>query len=292
MVAQNDQAIQSIMQEYVVNRNPRTTPSWVGFVGESEQRLVIQNKLQTLSRDNMMEQLAGLREACIAIIEGAIKSANTFTQMVQPDRELLQPWNNPAIPHKMAVGSMACIHKNWIYDAKRMLGKEFQSKDLKELKRTVPFTILAGINERACIKPFGTDEMQKNRIQPEVISARVLMKMKELADQRTGKNVTKAVVTVPAFFNALQKQATMDACRIAGLNTLRLIAEPTSAAIAYKFADQENEEEVKEEDDDKIVLIFDIGGGTFDVTLLQSTDGLIDVLGTSGDMLLGGRDFD
>ena len=292
MVAQNDQAIQSIMQEYVVNRNPRTTPSWVGFVGESEQRLVIQNKLQTLSRDNIIEQLAGLRKACIAIIEGAIKSANMFTQMVQPDRALLQPWNNPAIPHKMAVGSMACIHKNWIYDAKRMLGKEFQSNDLKELKRTVPFTILAGINERACIKPFGTDEMQKNRIQPEVISARVLMKMKELADKKTGKNVTKAVVTVPAFFNALQKQATMDACRIAGLNTLRLIAEPTSAAIAYKFADQENEAEVKEEDDDKIVLIFDIGGGTFDVTLLQSTDGLIDVLGTSGDMLLGGRDFD
>ena len=84
----------------------------------------------------------------------------------------------------------------------------------------------------------------------------------------------------------------MDACRIAGLTTLRLIAEPTSAAIAYKFADQENDEEVKEEDEDKIVLIFDIGGGTFDVTLLQSTDGLIDVLGTSGDMLLGGRDFD
>lgn len=246
MVAQNDQAIQSIMQEYVVNRNPRTTPSWVGFVGESEQRLVIQNQLQNLSRDNMMEQLAGLREACIAIIEGAIKSANMFTQMVQPDRELLQPWFNPAIPHKMAVGSMACIHKNWIYDAKRMLGKESQSKDIVDLKRSVPFTILAGSNERACIKPFGTEEMQKNRIQPEVISARVLMKMKELADKKTGKDVTKAVVTVPAFFNALQKQATMDACRIAGLNTLRLIAEPTSAAIAYKFADQENEEEMKE----------------------------------------------
>ena len=150
-----------------------------------------------------MEQLAGLRKACIAIIEGAIKSANMFPQMVYPDRELLQPWSNPAIPQKMTVGSMACIHKNWIYDAKRMLGKEFNSNDLKELKMSVPFNIIAGTNERACIKPFGTDEMQKNRIQPEVISARVLMKMKELAEEKTGKEVTKAVVTVPAFFNAL-----------------------------------------------------------------------------------------
>ena len=101
------------------------------------------------------------------------------------------------------------------------------------------------------------------------------------------------MVTVPAFFNAMQKQATMDACRIAGLEILRLICEPTSAAIAYKFADMaDGNEEVKEEEDDKIALIFDIGGGTFDLTLLQSTDGLIDVLGTAGDMQLGGRDFD
>lgn len=121
------------------------------------------------------------------------------------------------------------------------------------------------------------------------------MKMKELADKKTGQDVRKAVVTVPAFFNAMQKQATMDACRIAGLIPLRLICEPTSAAIAYKFAEQANEgEEVKEEekDDDKIVLIFDIGGGTFDVTLLSSSEGLVDVLGTKGDMRLGGRDFD
>ena len=72
---------------------------------------------------------------------------------------MLEPWNGPSIPKKMVVGSMACIQKNWIYDAKRMLGKEFQSKDIKDLIRSVPFTILPGSNERACIKPFGTEEM-------------------------------------------------------------------------------------------------------------------------------------
>jgi len=111
----------------------------------------------------------------------------------------------------------------------------------------------------------------------------VLKEMKQMAERHCGAPVTKAVVTVPAFFDAAQKQATLDACKIAGLDVLRLISEPTSAAIAYDYHACK---------DDKTVLIFDLGGGTLDVSIVDASEGLLDVKATGGDMEVGGRDFD
>ena len=114
----------------------------------------------------------------------------------------------------------------------------------------------------------------------------MLKALKKIAEQRCGKPIEKAVVTVPAFFNTTQKQATIDACELAGLKCLRLISEPTSAAIAYEY------HEVEEDAQEKNVLIFDLGGGTFDVTVLTASAGSIGVEATTGDAKLGGREID
>ena len=170
---------------------------------------------------------------------------------------------------------------NTVYDAKRLLGREFNDKVVQDDIKKLSYTVVNKSN-----KPHISVEYkgETKTFSPEEISAMILTKMKQVADSFLGEEVIDAVVTVPAYFNDAQRQATKDAGTIAGLNVLRIINEPTAAAIAYGLD--------KNGQGERNVLIFDLGGGTFDVSLLTIDDGIFEVKATSGDTHLGGEDFD
>jgi len=171
--------------------------------------------------------------------------------------------------------------ENTIFDVKRLIGREYGDKSVQADKKLVPFKIVPNKQGKPRIQ---IDQNGKESLYaPEEISAMVLGKMKATAEAFLGQTVSRAVVTVPAYFNDDQRQATKDAGRIAGLTVERIINEPTAAAIAYGM---------NKNMDDKNVLVFDLGGGTFDVTLLNIDDGSFDVLASHGDTHLGGEDFD
>jgi len=172
--------------------------------------------------------------------------------------------------------------QNTVYDAKRLLGRQFSSKEVQSEIPNLMYTIKDEKN-----KPMIDVEYQGEQklFSPEEISAMILTKMKETAETYLGKTVTDAVVTVPAYFNDSQRQATKDAGVIAGLNVMRIINEPTAAAIAYGL-------DKKNTNGEKNILIFDCGGGTHDVSLLAIDDGIFEVKATAGDTHLGGEDFD
>merc|ERR1712093_810069 len=172
--------------------------------------------------------------------------------------------------------------ENTVFDAKRLIGRKFDDSVVKSDLKLWPFTLKSGSQDRPVIEVMYKGE--KRTFFPEEISSMVLGKMKETAEAYIGQTVKDAVVTVPAYFNDSQRQATKDAGRIANLNVLRIINEPTAAAIAYGL-DKNNASE-------RNVLIFDLGGGTFDVSLLTIDDGVFEVMATAGDTHLGGEDFD
>merc|ERR1712166_232461 len=172
--------------------------------------------------------------------------------------------------------------KNTVFDAKRLIGRKFQDKTVQEDCKLWPFTVESGAADKPQISVKFKGETKK--FQAEEISSMVLVKMREIAEAYLGKSVKKTVVTVPAYFNDSQRQATKDAGTIAGLDVQRIINEPTAAAIAYGL-DKKGEGE-------RNVLIFDLGGGTFDVSLLTIEEGIFEVKATAGDTHLGGEDFD
>lgn len=172
--------------------------------------------------------------------------------------------------------------KNTVFDAKRLIGRKFSDKKVQDDMKDWSYEVVAGPGDKPMINVESHGE--KKTFSPEEISSMVLTKMKDIAESFMGKSVKDAVVTVPAYFNDSQRQATKDAAAIAGLNCLRIINEPTAAAIAYGLD--------KNKDEDKIVLIFDLGGGTFDVSLLNIEGGIFEVKATAGDTHLGGEDFD
>mmetsp|Transcript_1372 Transcript_1372/g.8501 ORF Transcript_1372/g.8501 Transcript_1372/m.8501 type:complete len:633 (+) Transcript_1372:294-2192(+) len=170
--------------------------------------------------------------------------------------------------------------KGTVYDVKRLIGRKFSDKEVQRDMKLVPFTI---VNKDT--KPYIEVDTkgEKKQFSPEEISAMVLTKMKETAEGFLGKTIQNAVVTVPAYFNDAQRQATKDAGTIAGLNVARIINEPTAAAIAYGLDKKGGE---------KNILVFDLGGGTFDVSILTIDNGVFEVVSTNGDTHLGGEDFD
>ncbi|CAK5090524.1 unnamed protein product [Meloidogyne enterolobii] len=170
--------------------------------------------------------------------------------------------------------------ENTIFDAKRLIGREFTDKTVQDDMKLWPFGVADKAN-KPHIKANVNGEIKQ--FAPEEISAMVLGKMKEIAEAYLGHEVTHAVVTVPAYFNDAQRQATKDAGTISGLNVVRIINEPTAAAIAYGLDKKEGE---------RNILVFDLGGGTFDVSLLTIDNGVFEVLATNGDTHLGGEDFD
>jgi len=174
---------------------------------------------------------------------------------------------------------------NTVFDAKRLIGREYQDETVQSDKKNWPFRVDKAPNNN---KPVITVEHlgEDRSFSPEEISSMVLVKMKETAEAYLGQDVKEAVVTVPAYFNDQQRQATKDAGAIAGLNVLRIINEPTAAALAYGLNSS------KSKNQEQNVLIFDLGGGTFDVSVLSIDDGVFEVLATAGDTHLGGEDFD
>merc|ERR1711931_258020 len=167
------------------------------------------------------------------------------------------------------------------FDAKRLIGRKFDDACVQQDMKQWPFTV---INDATKPKLQVEYKGETKSFFPEEISSMVLIKMKETAEAYLGKTVTDAVITVPAYFNDSQRQATKDAGVISGMNVLRIINEPTAAAIAYGLDKKVGAE--------KNVLIFDLGGGTFDVSVLSIEDGIFEVKSTAGDTHLGGEDFD
>ena len=171
---------------------------------------------------------------------------------------------------------------NTVFDAKRLIGRKVADSSVQSDMKHWPFKVVPDSNDKPLIQVKYQNELKD--FTPEEISSMILVKMKEIAEAYLGKDVKNAVITVPAYFNDSQRQATKDAGAIAGLNILRIINEPTAAAIAYGLD--------KKGDDEKNVLIFDLGGGTFDVSLLTIEEGIFEVKATAGDTHLGGEDFD
>jgi molecular chaperone DnaK len=166
--------------------------------------------------------------------------------------------------------------KNTIFAVKRLIGRKSDAPEVEKARKVLPYEIVASSNNDAWVKLKGDSKS------PQEISAMVLTKMKQTAEDYLGEKVTDAVITVPAYFDDAQRQATKDAGQIAGLNVLRIINEPTAAALAYGL-DKKHE---------KTIAVFDLGGGTFDVSILELGDGVFEVKATNGDTFLGGEDFD
>ncbi|WP_428426887.1 molecular chaperone DnaK [Pararhizobium sp.] len=166
--------------------------------------------------------------------------------------------------------------ENTLFAVKRLIGRRYDDKFVEKDKALVPYNIIKGDNGDAWV------EAQGKGYSPSQISAMILQKMKETAESYLGEKVTQAVITVPAYFNDAQRQATKDAGRIAGLEVLRIINEPTAAALAYGL----------DKKDGKTIAVYDLGGGTFDISVLEIGDGVFEVKSTNGDTFLGGEDFD
>lgn len=223
----------------------------------------------------------GTTYSCVATYDSAVEIiANEQGNRVTPS--FVAFTDKERLIGDAAKNQAALNPRNTVFDAKRLIGRRFDEDSVQKDIKTWPFKIVdQGGNPFIEVQYLN----ETKTFSPQEISAMVLTKMKEIAEAKLGKTVDKAVITVPAYFNDSQRQATKDAGAIAGLNVLRIINEPTAAAIAYGLGAGKTEEE-------KYVLIFDLGGGTFDVSLLLIQGGVFTVKATAGDTHLGGQDFD
>ncbi|WP_397399028.1 molecular chaperone DnaK [Phenylobacterium sp.] len=219
----------------------------------------------------------GTTNSCVAIMdgktpkvienaEGARTTPSVVGFMEDGERVVGQPAKRQAVTNPT----------NTFFAIKRLIGRQFNDPMVEKDKGMVPYEIVKGPNGDAWVRSHGKD------YSPQQISAFTLQKMKEAAEQHLGEKVDKAVITVPAYFNDAQRQATKDAGKIAGLEVLRIINEPTAAALAYGLDKNEG----------KKIAVYDLGGGTFDVSVLEIGDGVFEVKSTNGDTFLGGEDFD
>ncbi|AXC49114.1 molecular chaperone DnaK [Paracoccus suum] len=202
------------------------------------------------------------------VIENAEGARTTPSIVAFTDNERLvgQPAKRQAVTNP----------ENTVFAVKRLIGRRVTDAEVEKDKGLVPYKIVDGGNGDAWV------EVRDDKYSPAQVSAMILQKMKETAESYLGEPVTQAVITVPAYFNDAQRQATKDAGKIAGLEVLRIINEPTAAALAYGL----------DKKDSKTIAVYDLGGGTFDITILEIDDGLFEVKSTNGDTFLGGEDFD
>jgi molecular chaperone DnaK len=218
----------------------------------------------------------GTTNSCVAIMDGSqpkvienAEGARTTPSIVaftDDERLVGQPAKRQAVTNP----------ENTVFGVKRLIGRRQDDAALAKDLKNMPFSVINGGNGDAWVEAKG------EKYSPSQISAFILGKMKETAESYLGEDVTQAVITVPAYFNDAQRQATKDAGKIAGLEVLRIINEPTAAALAYGL----------DKEDTQTIAVYDLGGGTFDVTILEIDDGLFEVKSTNGDTFLGGEDFD
>ena len=219
----------------------------------------------------------GTTNSCVSIMDGTqpkvlenAEGARTTPSMVSFDEEKKRLIGQPA--KRQAVTNPT----NTLFAVKRLIGRSFDDPATKEDQDMVPYNIVKGDNGDAYVEAEG------DKYSPAQISAFILQKMKETAEDYLGEKVDQAVITVPAYFNDAQRQATKDAGKIAGLEVLRIINEPTAAALSYGLEKKEG----------KLIAVYDLGGGTFDISILEIGDGVFEVKSTNGDTFLGGEDFD
>ncbi|MBB3711412.1 molecular chaperone DnaK [Limimaricola variabilis] len=218
----------------------------------------------------------GTTNSCVAIMDGSqprviensegARTTPSIVAFTDDERLVGQPAKRQAVTNP----------SNTIHAVKRLIGRRMSDAAVEKDRKLVPYSIVDGGNGDAWV------EVKGEKYSPSQISAFTLQKMKETAESYLGEEVTQAVITVPAYFNDAQRQATKDAGKIAGLEVLRIINEPTAAALAYGL----------DKKDSKTIAVYDLGGGTFDVTILEIDDGLFEVKSTNGDTFLGGEDFD
>ena len=226
----------------------------------------------------------GTTYSCVGVFKNGQVDiiANDQGNFITPSYVAFDPKTDERLVGDAAKNQATINPENTIFDVKRLIGRSFTDKSVQADKKLVPYNI---VNDKGVPKISITQSDGSHKTYaPEAISALVLQKMKSTAESYLGEEVKRAIITVPAYFNDAQKQATKDAGAIAGLKVERILTEPTAAAIAYGID--------RSAQDDSNVLVFDLGGGTFDVTVLTIDGGVFEVLATNGDTHLGGEDFD
>ncbi|MDT8326093.1 MAG: molecular chaperone DnaK [Roseovarius sp.] len=218
----------------------------------------------------------GTTNSCVAIMDGSQARVIENAEGARTTPSIVAFTENERLVGQPAKRQAVTNPENTVFGVKRLIGRRADDADLAKDKKNMPFNVIDGGNGDAWVEARG------EKYSPSQISAFILGKMKETAESYLGEEVTQAVITVPAYFNDAQRQATKDAGKIAGLEVLRIINEPTAAALAYGL-DKENTH---------TIAVYDLGGGTFDVTILEIDDGLFEVKATNGDTFLGGEDFD
>ena len=218
----------------------------------------------------------GTTNSCVAIMDGSQPRVIENAEGARTTPSIVAFTDNERLVGQPAKRQAVTNPDNTVFGVKRLIGRRFDDADLAKDKKNLPYAVIDGGNGDAWV------EAKDEKYSPSQISAFILGKMKETAESYLGEEVTQAVITVPAYFNDAQRQATKDAGKIAGLEVLRIINEPTAAALAYGL-DKENTQ---------TIAVYDLGGGTFDVTILEIDDGLFEVKSTNGDTFLGGEDFD
>ena len=225
----------------------------------------------------------GTTNSCVAIMEGNNTRVIENSEGARTTPSIIAYQDNGDVLVGAAAKRQAVTNpKNTLYAVKRLIGRKFDEKEVQKDINMMPYTIAKADNGDAWV------EVRGKKIAPPQVSAEVLGKMKKTAEDYLGEPVTEAVITVPAYFNDAQRQATKDAGRIAGLDVKRIINEPTAAALAFGLDKQDRA--------DRKIAVFDLGGGTFDISIIEIADvdgeKQFEVLSTNGDTFLGGEDFD
>ena len=218
----------------------------------------------------------GTTNSCVAIMDGSQPRVIENSEGARTTPSVVGYTDTERLVGQAAKRQAVTNPSNTVYAVKRLIGRRVTDAEVEKDRKLVPYNIVDGGNGDAWVEAHG------EKFSPAQISAVILQKMKETAESYLGETVTQAVITVPAYFNDAQRQATKDAGKIAGLEVLRIINEPTAAALAYGLDKKES----------KTIAVYDLGGGTFDITILEIDDGLFEVKSTNGDTFLGGEDFD
>lgn len=219
----------------------------------------------------------GTTNSCVAVMEGKTAKVIENSEGARTTPSMVAFTENGEILVGQAAKRQAVTNpENTLFAIKRLIGRKYSDPIVQKDRDMVPYKIVEGNNGDAWV------EVRDKKYSPSQISAMILQKMKQTAEDYLGEKVTQAVITVPAYFNDSQRQATKDAGKIAGLEVLRIINEPTAAALAYGLEKKEN----------GVISVYDLGGGTFDISVLEIGDGVFEVKATNGDTFLGGEDFD